>query len=181
MTVARPKKALLPSSDECMRVLREHSCDQEVISHCEAVSELAVRIAKRCRADVELVKVGGLLHDLGRCKSHTMSHAVEGAKLASELSLPDSIVKIIERHIGAGITPREAERLGLPRRDYTPRTLEEKIVAHADNLIPGTRRTSIEEAAASVARHGEHEAALRMMRLHEELSKACGVNIDEIR
>lgn len=163
-----------------MRILREHSCDQEVISHCEAVSELAVRIAKRCRADVELVRVGGLLHDLGRCRSHGMSHAVEGAKLASELKLPDSVVKIIERHIGAGITAKEAERLGLPRKDYTPRTLEEKIVAHADNLMSGTRRTNIEGAVANVARHGEHEAALKIMRLHEELSRTCGVNIDQI-
>lgn len=181
MTATKEKKALLPSSDECIRILREHACDQEVISHCEAVSDLAVRIAKRCRADVELVKVGGLLHDLGRCKSHSMTHAVEGARLASELALPDSVVKIIERHIGAGITPKEAELLGLPRRDYTPRTLEEKIVAHADNLFSGTKRTSIEEAVASVTRHGAHEAALKIMRLHEELSKVCRVNIDEIR
>lgn len=180
MTATRPKDAHLPSSDECLRILREHACDQEVISHCEAVSELAVRIAKKCRADVELVKVGGLLHDLGRGKSHSMTHAVEGAKLASELALPDSVVKIIQRHIGAGIAPREAERLGLPRKDYTPRTLEEKIVAHADNLISGTKRTHIEEAVASVARHGEHEAALKIMRLHEELSRVCGINIDEI-
>ncbi len=144
------------------------------------MSELAVRIAKRCRADVELVKVGGLLHDLGRCKSHSMTHAIEGAKLASKLGLPDSVVKIIERHIGAGITAKEAERLGLPRKDYTPHTLEEKIVAHADNLMSGTRRTNVEKAVASVARHGEHEAALKIMRLHEELSKACRVNIDEI-
>jgi uncharacterized protein (TIGR00295 family) len=164
-----------------VKILRDHACDQEVISHCEAVSELAVRIAKRCRANVELVKVGGLLHDLGRCKSHSLTHAIEGAKLAVELGLPDPIVKIIERHIGAGIKPKEAERLGLPRKDYSPRTLEEKIVAHADNLMSGTRRTSIEEAAASVARHGEHEAALKIMRLHEELSKVCGVNVDEIR
>jgi uncharacterized protein (TIGR00295 family) len=140
-----------------------------------------VRIAKKCRADVELVKVGGLLHDLGRCKSHSMTHAVEGAKLAAELALPVPIVKIIERHIGAGITPREAERLGLPKKDYSPRSLEEKIVAHADNLISGTRRTNIEEAVANVARHGQHEAALKIMRLHEELSKVCGANIDNIR
>ncbi len=180
MTVTRQKGAQLPSSDECLKILREHSCDQAVISHCEAVSELAVKIAKMCRADVELVKVGGLLHDLGRCRSHSMAHAVEGAKLASELSLPDSVVKIIERHIGAGITLREAERLGLPRKRYTPHTLEEKIVAHADNLISGTSRTSIEEAVAHVARHGEHEAALKIMRLHEELSRVCGINLDDI-
>lgn len=170
----------LPSRDEAIRLLREHGCDDEVVAHCEAVSALAVKIARKCRAKVELVEIGGLLHDLGRCRSHTLTHAVEGAKIASELKLPEPIVRIIERHIGAGITRREADHLGLPRKDYTPRTLEEKIVAHADNLMSGSRRTGVEEAVAYIARKGEHEAALKVMRLHEELSKACGTNIDNI-
>lgn len=180
MTEGKARNAKLPSRDECLRILREHGCNEEVIEHCEAVSALAVKIARRCRAKVDLVEVGGLLHDLGRCKSHTLSHAVEGAKLAAELDLPEPIIKIIERHIGAGITPREAARLGLPKKDYTPRTIEEKIVAHADNLTSGTKRTGIEEAVAYIARKGEHEAALKVLRLHEELSKACGTNIDNI-
>jgi uncharacterized protein (TIGR00295 family) len=174
------KGAKLPSRDEALDLLRQHGCGPDVVAHCEAVSALAVKIAKRCRAKVELVEIGGLLHDLGRCKSHTLTHAVEGAKLATELKLPETIVRIIERHIGAGITRKEAERLGLPKKDYTPRTLEEKIVAHADNLTSGSRRTGIEAAVAYVARKGEHEAALKIMRLHEELSKACGTNIDNI-
>jgi uncharacterized protein (TIGR00295 family) len=180
LTGAKGKPADLPSRAECLRILREHGCDDEVVSHCEAVSALAVRIAKKCRGNVHLVEIGGLLHDLGRCKSHTISHAVEGAKLATALKLPEDIVKIIERHIGAGITSKGAERLGLPRKDYTPKTLEEKIVAHADNLMSGSTRTGIEEAVANIARKGEHEAALKVLRLHEELSKACGTNIDNI-
>jgi uncharacterized protein (TIGR00295 family) len=150
------------------------------VAHCEAVSALAVKMARKCGARVELVEIGGLLHDIGRCRSHTITHAVEGAALARELKLPDRLVKIIERHIGAGITVREAGMLGLPKKDYTPKALEEKIVAHADNLMSGTRRTSVEEAVAHLARQGEHEAALKIMRLHEELSKACGRNIDNI-
>ena len=170
----------LPSRDEALRLLREHGCEDDVIAHCEAVSALAVKIAKRCRAKLELVEIGGLLHDLGRCRSHTLTHAVEGANLATELRLPEPLVRIIERHIGAGISRKEAERLGLPKKDYTPRTLEEKIVAHADNLISGSRRTGIEEAVSHIARKGEHEAALKIMRLHEELSRICGTNIDNL-
>ena len=180
MTGAKGKPADLPSRADCIRILRENGCDDEVVGHCEAVSALAVKIAKKCRANVNLVEIGGLLHDLGRCRSHTISHAVEGAKLATALELPEDIVKIIERHIGAGITSKGAERLGLPKKDYTPKTLEEKIVAHADNLMSGTARTTIEEAVADLARKGEHEVALKVLRLHEELSKACGTNIDNI-
>lgn len=180
MTGGKAKAETLPSRDDCLRLLREYGCDDEVIRHCLAVSELAVKIAKKCRANVELVEVGGLLHDIGRCKSHTMAHAVEGARLAASLKLPQPLVKIIERHIGAGISSKEAEHLGLPKKDYIPRTLEEKIVAHADNLISGTSRTGIEEAVSHIVRKGEHEAALKVLRLHEELSHLCGVNIDRI-
>lgn len=180
MTGAKPKLADLPSRDEALRLLREHGCDEEVVAHCEAVSALAVKIARKCRANVKLAEIGGLLHDIGRCRSHTLTHAVEGAKLAGELGLPEPIVRIIERHIGAGITRKEAEKLGLPKKDYIPRTLEEKIVAHADNLMSGAKRTNIEQAVSYVARKGEHEAALRILRLHEELSKVCGTNIDNI-
>ncbi len=150
MTGAKGKPADLPSRAECLKILRAHGCDDEVVSHCEAVSALAVKIAKKCRADVHLVEIGGLLHDLGRCRSHTISHAVEGAKLATSLDLPEEIVKIIERHIGAGITSKGAERLGLPRKDYTPRTLEEKIVAHADNLMTQIERLSNDGANGGV-------------------------------
>ncbi|OGS42680.1 MAG: HD domain-containing protein [Euryarchaeota archaeon RBG_16_62_10] len=170
----------MPSRDDCLRILRDHGCPQDVVSHCEAVSDLAVKIARKCRADVPLVESGSLLHDLGRCRSHKLDHAVRGAELASELKFPAAVVRIIERHIGAGITKKEAKALGLPERDYTPKTLEEKIVAHADNLISASRRTGIEEAVGHLVRKGHHEAALRVLRLHEELSAACRMNIDDI-
>lgn len=170
----------LPDREDCLRLLREHGCDKEVIAHCEAVADLALRMAKKCRADIALVQAGALLHDIGRCRTHTMSHAVEGARLAKELKLPDALCKIIERHVGAGITAKEAADLGLPKKNYTPQTLEEKIVAHADNLLSGSRRTSIEEAVSHLARKGHHESALKVLRLHEELSEKCGTNVDWI-
>ena len=55
-------------------------------------------------------------------------------------------MNIIERHIGAGITAAEAARLGLPKKDYLPLTVEEKIVSYADNLTSGTRIMQFHEA-----------------------------------
>ena len=178
MTSAR--KSELPTREQALGYLREYGCDETVVRHCVAVSALAVRIAKRCRADVKLVEIGGLLHDLGRCKSHTLAHAAEGAKVAESLRLPSSVVKIIERHIGAGILPDEAEKLGLPKKDYTPKTLEEKIVAHADNLMSGSKRTTVHEAAAYLVRTGQPEVAHRILALHKDLSEACGIDIDDV-
>lgn len=151
-----------------------------MIAHCKAVSALAVKIAKRCGGDLRLVEVGGLLHDLGRCRSHTISHAVEGARIARERNFPELLVNIIERHIGAGITSSEAKSLGLPEKDYVPTTLEEKIVSHSDNLMSGVERTGIKEAVAYLARQGQDAAAKRMLALHRELSSRCGTDIDEI-
>ena len=180
MTAAKARRAALPSRDESIELLRECGCNDRVIAHCKAVSALAVKIAKRCGGDVRLVEIGGLLHDLGRCKAHTISHAVEGAKIARERKLPEALVNIIERHIGAGITKDEAKELGLPEKDYIPLTLEEKIVSHSDNLMSGVDRTSVNEAVAYLTREGEAQAALRMLALHKELSATCGVDLDDI-
>jgi len=162
-------------------MLRESGCEEDVISHCVAVSQLAVRIAKRCSADVSLVEAGALLHDIGRSKTHGILHAVEGARIAKEKGLPPQLVRVIERHIGGGIPKEEAEPLGLPGRDFLPETLEEAIVAHADNLVEGTKRTTVEVAVSSLVRIGLHAPAMRILSLHRSLSERCGLDLDDVR
>jgi tRNA (cytidine56-2'-O)-methyltransferase len=90
------------------------------------------------------------------------------------------LIRIIERHIGGGITKADSELLGLPVKDYSPETLEEAIVAHADNLVAGTKRTTVEEAVAELVRAGLNEPAMRVLALHKELSDACGKDLDDI-
>jgi uncharacterized protein (TIGR00295 family) len=180
LTGGKAEGRKLPTRDECIVLLQESGCDEQVIKHSLAVTDLAVRIAKRCGADVELVEVGALLHDLGRSKSHAIDHAVRGAELASKKKLPAAVIKIIERHIGAGISRSEAKALGLPEKDYAPKSLEEKIVSQADNLIAGTKRTTVKEAVGWFVRQGMQDPALRVLRLHEELSAVCGMNLDDI-
>jgi len=161
-------------------MLSEQGCDEDVVQHCAAVAGLAVRIARKCGADEGLVEAGALLHDIGRCRTHGIAHAVEGAKLASELGLPTLLVKLIERHIGGGISKAEAKRLGLPPKDYTPRTLEETIVAHSDNLFSGTKRMTVKETISQLVRRGMDGPAARILQMHRRLSEACGCDIDEI-
>jgi len=174
------KRKKLPSEEECIDMLSKQGCSQEVIDHCISVKNLAVKIAELAGADVELVKVGALLHDIGRSRTHGISHGIEGAKIARELNLPDEVVNIIERHIGAGLTKEEAVKLGLPPKDYTPKTLEEKIVAHADNLIDGNRKQKISEEVERQLKKGNKDYAERLMKLHRELSQICGIDLDEI-
>jgi uncharacterized protein (TIGR00295 family) len=163
-------------------LLHRAGCDAGVIAHCRAVTGLALCIAARIPdADPERVTAGAMLHDLGRAITHGLQHAVEGARLATELGLPAEVVAIIRTHIGAGIPAAEAEAAGLPAGDYMPASLEARIVAHADNLVCGVTRQTVAECARRLAAAGLDAAAERVLALHRELSDTAGVDLDELR
>lgn len=171
----------LPNREEALQLLRENGCRENVVRHCEAVTQLACEIAETCKkrglnVNLKLVEIGALLHDIGRSRTHSVHHAVEGAKIAESLGLPEPIISIIRRHVGGGITEREAKKLGWPKNVYIPQSLEEKIVSYADKLIEGTRRVPIEK---TMARFSEKErlpvsAIVRLQRLHEEMMNFVG-------
>jgi uncharacterized protein (TIGR00295 family) len=171
---------MIPNPGQCLRLLKEAGCSTEVINHCKAVRKVAVRIAKKAHANIQLVEAGALLHDIGRSKTQGILHGIEGAKIASDLGLPISIVHIIERHLGAGIPKDEAISLGLPPKDYLPITLEEKIVAHADNLIDNDHKHPIEKEIEKALQKGHTMHAQRLMSLHKELSQRCGIDLNDI-
>jgi uncharacterized protein len=171
----------LPSSQMALRLLSESGCSKRVIAHCKAVSALAVKFAEACESkgldvDVNLVEVGALLHDIGRSKTHGVNHVIVGVEIAKSLNLPESIVSIIERHVGGGITADEAKELGWPVKDYLPTTLEEKLVTYADKLIEKSRVVPIEKTLLNLSRElGENHPAIdRIIRLHEELFPLIG-------
>jgi uncharacterized protein len=163
------------TTQRALQILRDEGCSENVIAHCLTVSEHATEIAEKLvasgkKVDVELVTIGGLLHDLGRCKSHGIDHAVVGADIAAELGLDPSIIDIIKKHIGAGITREEAKELGLPEDDYIPSTLEEKIVAHADNFTSGDKRMTMAQLMEKIKkRNFSNESKARIIALAEEI------------
>lgn len=169
----------LPTRELALQFLRESGCRENVIRHAEAVSALAVEIAKACRkkgfeVDIQLVEIGGLLHDIGRAKTHSVHHAVIGAEIAKSLGLPEQVLSIIKRHVGGGITAEEARKLGWPRDIYVPLTLEEKIVSYADKLVEGSKRVPIETTIEELSRELPPPAIQRLWRLHEEMLVLVG-------
>ena len=126
----------IPSEDECIELLMEAGCKRRVIIHCCTVEAVAKEIVSRVKgADPDLVAAGALLHDIGRSVDHSIMHAYIGSQIVQAHGLPQSIVDIVRKHTGAGLDAEDVEELGLPDADYMPRTLEEKIVAHADNMV----------------------------------------------
>mgnify|MGYP000915206808 CR=1 FL=1 len=170
----------IPSESECLRILADEGVHPRVIGHVCVVMRVAEAIALRCGASLALVRAGALLHDLGRGRTHGIRHGVEGARRARELGLPEELVLIIQKHVGAGIDPENAKGLGLPPLDYMPSTLEERIVCHADNLVDDGAVIGSQEAYQDFVGKGLERQGQRMLEMHHELSEACGVDIDEM-
>jgi uncharacterized protein len=171
----------VPSRDEAFKLLHKVGCPQQVLEHVSFVSEVALQIASKCESNgvtvnIRLVEVGALLHDIGRSRTHEISHAVVGAQLARENGMPEDLIRIVENHVGAGIPRSEALRLGLPPKDYLQTTPEEKIVAYADKITKGHRRMSFEDAVNELANTlgPTHPSIERLRRLHEEIAKMMG-------
>ena len=158
-----------------IELLKKENTPENVIDHCKAVCRKAMEIAANFEnADKDLIRKGALLHDIGRSKTHGIEHAIEGVKIAEKYGYSQDVLNIIERHIGAGITADEAEKLGLPKKSYVPQTLEEKIVAHADNLISGSKEVDIDFVIKKWKRRIEdsEDNIERLIKLDDELIKA---------
>lgn len=158
-----------------IELLKKENTPENVIEHSLAVYKKAMEIASNFEnADEDLIKKGALLHDIGRSKTHGITHAIEGVKIAERYGYDKDVLNIIERHIGAGITEKEAEKLGLPVKSYLPETLEEKIVAHADNLISGSEEVDIDFVIEKWKRRIEdsEDNIERLIQLDNELIKA---------
>ncbi|MCX6693039.1 MAG: HD domain-containing protein [Methanomicrobiales archaeon] len=138
--------------DEAVAFLVRAGCNEDVLTHCRVVSDLArVYAVQSGVADVELTALSGLLHDIGRGKTHTIGHAQVGGDLCRDEGLPEAVAKGVECHTGAGLTADECTLLGLLPRDCVPHSVEEQIVAHVDNLVRGERVVSLDERLMKAA------------------------------
>ncbi|MDD2626159.1 MAG: HDIG domain-containing protein [Candidatus Methanomethylophilus sp.] len=171
----------IPSDRQCIDLLWEVGCKKRVVIHCATVRAVAEEIAKGIPiANMKLVIAGALLHDIGRSQIHSIMHAYVGAQIAAEHGLSQEIVDIIRKHTGAGLDQEDVRELGLPPGDYMPRTLEEKIVAHADNMVSDNRVVVHQFSVDKLRAKGADRGAVRIEMLHQELSLLYGRDLDTI-
>lgn len=167
-----------------IEILRDAGVSEDDIKHCVKVAEKALEIAGRtdAKVDMELIGRGALFHDLGKAKTHEIEHGRIGAELGKKIGLPVAVTNIMEKHIRGGLTEEEAKELGLPVKDYTLSTLEERIVIYADRLVDiitdgivsiqneREAETKFEEILKSEPKYGKNEKTLnRYLGYHREI------------
>jgi uncharacterized protein len=162
-----------PPEKKYEQMLRDAGCSEKVLAHCRAVRDVAREYAGRnTLVSVDLISEGAILHDIGRGASHTILHAQWGADLLRAQGISEEVARIVECHTGAGITADECTILRLSPRECIPRTTEEKIVTHADNLIEGRKRVIIDASIAS-AIHLPRKIRRRIYHLAQEVELLC--------
>ncbi|SCL19263.1 HD domain-containing protein [Micromonospora inyonensis] len=147
-----------------------------VYSHCEIVCELAERLlaGREHDLDIELVRAGSLLHDIGVYRLYSpcgaldqenyVRHGLLGYELLRGLGYPEALCRFCSRHTGMGLCRDDVLRQGLPlpAGDYMAETGEEHIVMYADKFHSKTTPPTFVSAASyvsSVRRFGEDKAA----------------------
>lgn len=160
-----------------------------LLRHGELVGRKAIEILDRApwlSANRELVVQAAMLHDIGigrtRCPElgctgilPYVCHGVAGRTILDRLGLyPHGLV--CERHVGVGLSARQATRLELPlpARDMFPLSVEERLICYADKFFSktdnGRHEKTIDEITVGLARY-EAEYAARFLMLHRMFSE----------
>jgi uncharacterized protein (TIGR00295 family) len=175
---------VVPDRDGCLRILRDAGCDEDVIEHSKLVEAVALGFAQAINekhtglVDEPLVTAGALLHDLGRAKTHDIGHVEWSVQMAQELGVDPAVVEIIRRHVGGGLTPYDAEQLGLPAWNMMPNTWEEKVVNHADSLLGAKGRRTLKKTLKHIRQVGTPMWYTRVRELHRQLSGLAEEDVD---
>jgi len=174
---------VIPSFEEAMAIHAKYGCAPHIVRHCQAVAMAAKIIADEFQrrgsaVDSKAVVLGALLHDVGRSRTQTVRHGLEGAQILEGEGTDSKVVEIVRKHVGAGISPDEAKRLGLPDFDYIPKTLEERIVCFADKMVDADKvRPFVEEVGRFTVK--SHDVG-RLLALKRGLAEELGEDAEKL-
>ena len=108
------------------------SFGQNLVLHSLEVAKIGVGIAQELGADIDVVKLGGLFHDIGKIVEGEGGHVTLGVELLKKYNFPDAVINCVAEH----------------HEDKPFSSVESVIVHIADKISaarPGARYTDIEE------------------------------------
>ncbi|NOQ67954.1 HD domain-containing protein [Patescibacteria group bacterium] len=138
--------------NQYFKLLKKHSTTKEhydiILNHSLSVLSKSVNIIARKKlynkVDFNLIISGCLLHDIGafefmknfdKSQKNYLKHGIIGGKILRSEGLKKEAL-IAERHIGSGLSKNYIieNNLPLPKKDFLPITLEQKIICYADKF-----------------------------------------------
>lgn len=155
--------------------------------HCRQVADKALAIAhnKGLHLSDDIIEAAAMLHDIGIVMTDAPSidchgtlpyicHGIAGADLLRQKGYPEEIARVAERHTGAGISVEDIDELNLPlpRTDYMPETLLERLVCYADKFYSKSgemKEKSLDKVRNSMSRHSSATLG-RFEKLHSEFA-----------
>ena len=184
----------IPTERQAIVLLKKFGCNEliwyrniSVLEHSQIISKHCLRVARKIknngyRVNLDLVQIGALLHDLAmplidkeitRCQ-----HGFFAGKVLRKLGYPE-IAKIAERHYGNGLSKEEIieNNLPLPKENFIPQTIEEKIVNLVDRLsnpVALREKKLIEEVKSPKTQW------TRFQKMGNELTQMAKCNIENI-
>lgn len=170
----------IPTDKEILALHERHAPTAEafelVHTHCLIVCDVAEQLLPRVGAgiDVELVRAGCLLHDIGVYRlydadgqldhANYLRHGLLGYEILGEEGFPEEIRRFASCHTGVGLSREDviSQGLPLPPADYLAETGEETLVMYADKFHTKTTPPQLltaETYAAIVRRFGDEKVA----------------------
>lgn len=123
------------------------SYGQNMILHTLEETKIGVAIAQEIKADVNIVRLGCLLHDIGKViESEEGSHVTLGAEFLRKLGIPGNVVACVEEH-----------------HEDRPFSSVESMIVYLSDAISGSRPG---------ARYEDLEKYLTRMRQLEDICKS---------
>ena len=158
-----------------------------LLQHSRQVADKALAVCAahpEWKVDRTFVEEAAMLHDIGivycdapRINCHGnepyIRHGIIGAELLRKEGLPQH-ARVAERHTGSGLSAQEIEdqQLPLPRRDYLPESLEERIICYADKFYSKShplREENVSNIRRKMENFGE-ESLQRWLQLEYEMT-----------
>lgn len=153
-----------------------------VFTHCKIVRDIALQIieTKSLDLNIDLVVAGALLHDIGTYKfikqfeetgtSKYYQHALEGCIILLNEGFTEELPNLVLHHMRVGLTKEAVihEKLDIPAEDYSPTTIEERLVMYADKFHSKTPKFNSYESYKKFVSQFGHEQVTKLGALADE-------------